>query len=316
MPQNTKLIVKNGRRTIMKISGGTRMISIQNITKSYQSVKAVDNVSFDVKPGEIVGFIGPNGAGKSTTIKILLNYIFADQGEASIQGMSCITHAKDIKRTLGYIPSEVNFYPELTALEVINYTMQMHNCTNTVFRDTLCADFHVDQHKKMKELSLGNKKKVAIVSALVIEPRVLIMDEPTNGLDPLIQKVLFQYTKQAALNKTTILISSHNLREIQEHCDRVIFIKQGRIIQSIDLNTLQLSGKFVKLKGDIHGLEHLASQVLSLTEDSIAAIFTISLPDLIQILQNRTIDDLVIEDVSIEHQFIEYYKEDVHETTR
>ena len=291
------------------------MISIHNISKSYHTTKAIDNVSFDVQPGEIVGFIGPNGAGKSTTIKVLLNYLFADHGDASILNMSCITKSKDIKQVLGYVPSEVNFYPELTALEVINHTMRTHNCTNVTLRDTLCDDFQVDTHKRMKELSLGNKKKVAIVCALVIEPQVLIMDEPTNGLDPLIQKMLFQHVKHAASKNTAILISSHNLREIQEHCDRAIFIKSGKIIQTIDLKSLPLSGKFVKLKGDIRGLEALASQVLSQDKTSIAAIFTLPLNDLMTTLSNRDIQDLIIEDVSIEHQFIEYYKENTHETS-
>lgn len=287
------------------------MIEVKGITKHYGSLKAVDDVSFNVAKGEILGFIGPNGAGKSTTIKLLMNYIFADGGNASILGKDVEKKSHIIKKDLGYVSSEVNFYSELTVEEIIFMSMKFHEVEDMEYYHELMTKFMLDSHKKMKELSLGNKKKVALVSALVIRPKVLIMDEPTNGLDPLIQKVLFSILKDLAKDGVAILISSHNMKEIQDYCDRVMFIKKGKLIETISLKDVKLYGKYVKVKGDVNSLRTVSSTILSETKDSISFIYTEDINDLLEILSKLSITDLVVEDVSMEHQFLEYYQDEV-----
>lgn len=286
------------------------MIKITNLSKSYNQVKAIDQVSFELKPGEILGFIGPNGAGKSTTIKTLLNYIYPDSGSATINGLNIFTESKKIKQTLSYVSSEVNFYPDLSIEETIQLSLDIHNIKDHTYRDELFKLFQVESHKKIKELSLGNKKKVSLVAALVVKPQIIIMDEPTNGLDPLIQKKLFNLLKELASQGCSILVSSHNMNEIQEHCDRVVFIKSGKIIDTIIVKDISLNGKYIKVKGDIESLVPMAQEILNKTETSISMIYAQSLNSLLQHLSTLNIDDLSIEDVSMEHRYLKYYQED------
>lgn len=288
------------------------MIRVSNLSKSFGSLKAVDNVSFELKEGEILGFIGPNGAGKSTTIKVLLNYIFADSGDARILDMDVVSDSNLIKQQVGYVSSEVNFYPELKVEDMIFISMDFHGARDMEYYHELMSKFDLDPNKRMRELSLGNKKKVALIAALVIKPKVLIMDEPTNGLDPLNQKILFGILKSLAASGVSVLISSHNMKEIQDHCDRVMFIKQGRLIETISLDDISLYGKYVKIIGDINGLFDLAQEVLSMDETSIAMIYVDSIERLLSSLSGRMIDDIVIEDVSMEHRFLKYYSDEVN----
>jgi len=288
------------------------MIRVSNLSKSFGSLKAVDNVSFELIEGEILGFIGPNGAGKSTTIKVLLNYIFADSGDARILDMDVVSDSNLIKQQVGYVSSEVNFYPELKVEDMIFISMDFHGARDMEYYHELMSKFDLDPNKRMRELSLGNKKKVALIAALVIKPKVLIMDEPTNGLDPLNQKVLFGILKSLAASGVSVLISSHNMKEIQDHCDRVMFIKQGRLIETISLDDIILYGKYVKIIGDINGLSDLAQEVLSMDETSIAMIYVDSIEQLLSFLSGRMIDDIVIEDVSMEHRFLKYYSDEVN----
>lgn|SRR5690554_2667255 len=288
------------------------MIRVSNLSKSFGSLKAVDNVSFELIEGEILGFIGPNGAGKSTTIKVLLNYIFADSGDARILDMDVVSDSNLIKQQVGYVSSEVNFYPELKVEDMIFISMDFHGARDMEYYHELMSKFDLDPNKRMRELSLGNKKKVALIAALVIKPKVLIMDEPTNGLDPLNQKVLFGILKSLAASGVSVLISSHNMKEIQDHCDRVMFIKQGRLIETISLDDISLYGKYVKIIGDINGLSDLAQEVLSMDETSIAMIYVDSIEQLLSFLSGRMIDDIVIEDVSMEHRFLKYYSDEVN----
>lgn len=286
------------------------MITIQNLSKIYNNKYAIKDVCLNIEPGEIYGFVGPNGAGKSTTIKALLNFIFPDEGTLSIAGFDAITQNKDIKQIVGYVPSEVNFYPEQTGYDLIKLSANLHGITDFDRLNKLCDDFQVEKHKKMKALSLGNKKKIAIVCALAINPKVLIMDEPTSGLDPLIQSELFKHLKEMAQNGVTIFISSHNLREIQEHCDRVAFIKNGEILKVVLLNDYRLSGKFVHCEGEVDPLRPLAQKIISDKPNSLSFIYDGKLQDLFVALSNTALRDVSIEDLSIEHQFIELYKEE------
>ena len=288
------------------------MIQAKHLSKSYKNIKAVDDISFTLRSGEILGFIGPNGAGKSTTIKMLLNYIFPDSGSASILDFDIITQAQSIKKETAYVSSEVNFYPELKVFEILKLTQDFYGIKDSQYTDFLSTLFQLDLNKKMKELSLGNKKKGALVCAFLIKPKVLIMDEPTNGLDPLIQKKLFQLLKQLAQKGCAILVSSHNLKEIQDHCDRVMFIKEGVLLDILDINDTSLNTKYIKIKGDYDKAIPFAQQILSQDETTLEMTYSGDLSELLKVLATLDLDDISIEPVSMEQQFLSYYASEDH----
>lgn len=285
------------------------VISIKKISKDYKGVLAIDAVSLDLNQGEIFGFIGPNGAGKSTTIKVLLNYILADSGTAEVSGFDSVSDNKEIKKRVGYVSSEVNFYPEMSALEIIKLSMRLHDIKEETELNRLLDLFLIEKNKKIKNMSLGNKKKVGIVSALVLNTPILILDEPTNGLDPLMQNVLFKELKRRASLGHTIFVSSHNLQEVQDHCDRVAFIKGGKIIQIVKMSETLTEGKYVRVRGEVQKLLKLDKHILMERENEMSFIFKGEISLLISTLSHMSVDNLIIENLSLEHQFLGYYNE-------
>ena len=285
------------------------VISIKKISKDYKGVLAIDAVSLDLNQGEIFGFIGPNGAGKSTTIKVLLNYILADSGTAEVSGFDSVLDNKEIKKRVGYVSSEVNFYPEMSALEIIKLSMRLHDLKEEMELNRLLDLFLIEKNKKIKNMSLGNKKKVGIVSALVLNTPILILDEPTNGLDPLMQNVLFKELKRRASLGHTIFVSSHNLKEVQDHCDRVAFIKGGKIIQIVKMSETLTEGKYVRVRGEVQKLLKLDKHILMERENEMSFIFKGEISLLISTLSHMSVDNLIIENLSLEHQFLGYYNE-------
>lgn len=167
------------------------IIETKNLTKNYGKNRGIENINISVSKGEIYGFIGPNGAGKSTTIKTLLNFIYPSDGSATIFGKDIIKESSTIKEEIGYVPSEVRYYDSVKVKDIIKYAQSFYPQTSNNDVEKICRELELDMEKKMDELSLGNKKKVAIAQALISKPKLLILDEPTNGLDPLMQKKLF-----------------------------------------------------------------------------------------------------------------------------
>ncbi len=211
-------------------------ISIAHLKKNYGKHVGTKDVTFSVEEGEIFGFVGPNGAGKSTTIRILLNFIFADAGGAAICGKDCVKDARQIKTFTGYVPSDVRLYGDMRVSELLKYNAAFYGHDQSSEAKRLCGLFGLEAGKRFRALSSGNKKKAALICAMAAKPRVLILDEPTNGLDPMVQKDLFSELKLLAAGGVTVLLSSHNLAEVQEYCDRVAFIRDGEIIAVSDLD--------------------------------------------------------------------------------
>jgi ABC-2 type transport system ATP-binding protein len=211
-------------------------IHIKSLKKTYGKHVGTKDVTFSVNEGELFGFVGPNGAGKSTTIKILLGFIFANSGTATICGKDVARESKEIKKFTGYVPADVRLYDNLRISELLAWNARFHESASYAAEvERLCDLFEIDREKRFSELSTGNKKKVSIVCAIAPVPKVLILDEPTNGLDPVMQKRLFAELKDLTGRGVTVLLSSHNLNEVQEYCDRVAFIKDGTILAVKDL---------------------------------------------------------------------------------
>ena len=214
------------------------VIEIKNLTKNYGKARGIIDVNLNVEQGEVFGFIGPNGAGKSTTIRTLLGLIYPTSGSATIFGKDCTTHP-EVRNELGYLPSEVFYYDNMRVIDLLKYSASFYkkDCTKRI--NELAEIMDLDLKKKIDDLSFGNKKKVGIVQGLLHEPKLIILDEPTSGLDPLMQQKFFELIELENKKGATLFFSSHILSEVQKMCNRVAFIKDGKIIKLEKMSTLQ-----------------------------------------------------------------------------
>lgn len=205
------------------------VIKTDHLTKYYGKARGIVDLSLSVEEGEFFGFIGPNGAGKSTTIRLLMGLMRATSGSASIYGMNIGDNKKKILENTGYIPSEAMFYPGTTVSEILKLSAGLRHMDCSAEARRLCERLQLDPGKKTDELSLGNRKKTAIVCALQHRPGLYIFDEPTSGLDPLIQKEFFEILQERNAEGATIFLSSHILSEVQRWCSRAAVIREGRL---------------------------------------------------------------------------------------
>ncbi|MGF2145083.1 ABC transporter ATP-binding protein [Vagococcus fluvialis] len=288
------------------------IVEMNGLTKSYKGVKAVNNVSLSIEDGEIFGFIGPNGAGKSTTIKMLLNFIYPTTGEAKIFGKDCVKDSLEIKKEVGYVSSDVRYYQDMTSLDIFNYTAKFHKLkSNQKVIDEYIKYFEIEPHKKIVDLSLGNKKKVAIVSALLQNPKLLILDEPTNGLDPMMQHRLFDLLEKKSKEGMTIFLSSHDLHEIQAHCDRAAFIKNGEIIAVEMIDKGKDLEKKVTLTSNevtIEELTKIGATQVNQKETYFEFIYQQDINPLLTYLSQKKIADVEIKPLDLEDKFLSMYE--------
>ncbi|MPM59298.1 Vitamin B12 import ATP-binding protein BtuD [bioreactor metagenome] len=288
------------------------VIEIKNLTKTYGKSRGIDGVTLSVRQGEIYGFIGPNGAGKSTTIKVLLNLIFPNSGEAKLFGLDCVTDTTKIKEDLGYVPSEVRYYDDVKVGEIINYAKTFKKNIDEEYVEHLIKTFDVDLNKKIFELSLGNKKKVALIQAFIHKPKLLILDEPTNGLDPLVQQKLFTELVALKNSGSTIFLSSHNLTEVEEFCDRVAIIKEGKIIEVKNIEEFaHKKVKRISLKLS-HNLSEevkaLGGEIMEFKDNLLVFNYSSDINKLLSLLVKYPVEDLIIEEKKLSEVFMAYYE--------
>lgn len=217
------------------------MIEVHELVKRYCGgrVCGVDGMSFTVREGEIFGLIGQNGAGKSTTIRILMDLIRRDSGIARIGGLDCAKGSREIKRFTAYMPTEVRCYPAARVGELLDYACRLRGLDKRCWHP-LAERFALDPTKRFRELSVGNRRKLSIVQALMGAPRLMILDEPTGGLDPLMQDAFFSALLDARRGGATVFFSSHNLSDVQRLCDRVALVRGGRVQSMPDLKGLRM----------------------------------------------------------------------------
>lgn len=286
------------------------IIEVRDLTKRYDhgKVRGIENMNFTVEEGELFGFIGPNGAGKSTTIRILMNMLHADSGTAKIFGMDCRTRSRIIKRETGYMPSEVHYYAGASVHELLDYACKLRGIKKGCWQE-LAEYFQLDASKKFRELSMGNRRKLSIIAAMMHNPRLLILDEPTGGLDPLMQEKFFDKLTESRNNGATIFFSSHNLGEVQKYCTRVALVKDGSIRMMPDLASLPMHSVELVTSSDCGALiEKLHATGVSQINGRIS--FMIPGEDirpLMTMLSGMDIADVVITKPSLEQMFHKIY---------
>ena len=290
------------------------IIDITGLSKFYGKARGIEHINLEIGEGEIFGFIGPNGAGKSTTIRILMNLIFPTGGSARIMGMDVIRDTKKIKMQVGYIPSDASAYSSMNVNEFLSYCIRFFNVQNGAQRISELSElFELDLTRQITDLSLGNRKKVSIIQSLLHSPKLLILDEPTTGLDPLMQSVFFELLHSENKKGMTIFFSSHILGEVQMFCKRVAIIKGGKIIQIEDIDNLrkkQLKKVSVELGHlsteslSIHGVEN----VITGPGNTLSFMYSGNINELVNFLSGKKIINLMIEEPSLDEIFLHYYK--------
>ena len=287
------------------------VLEVKKLKKYYGKIRGVEDVSLSIKKGEIYGFIGPNGAGKSTTIRTIMSLINKTSGNIYINGKELDKNDIETKKIIGYLPSEINLYDDMTVKDILNYHESFYDKDISKRRKELVKLLKLDEKKKLEDLSLGNKKKVGIVLALMHEPEILILDEATSGLDPIMQNIFYDLILQEKNKGKTILYSSHILSEVSKICDTIGFIKEGKIIKEDTVENIK-KDSFTYLtieSSDIDKIKkELKLKVIEEHKNEAKFINNLEPEELLNKLSKYKIDRLLIEEVTLEDLFINYYK--------
>ena len=283
-------------------------IQTASLTKYYGKARGIINLNLTVEEGECFGFIGPNGAGKSTTIRTLLGLISPSSGSATVLGKDIVKEKEAILRETGYLPSEAMFYPGMRVKDVLKFSADLRKKDCSGEAAALCERLQLDPSRKVSELSFGNRKKVAIVCALQSNPRLLILDEPTGGLDPLMQHAFFEIVREKHRAGATVLFSSHILSEVERNCTRAAVIREGQIIacDTVD-NLAKTNARRVSFHGAV-SLEGLPGiRDLQQAGDSFSFLYSGSTNVLLRRLADGDVHGLSISEPDLEEVFLHYY---------
>jgi ABC-2 type transport system ATP-binding protein len=294
---------------------GTAAIEVHGLTKNFGSVRALDGLDLTVAEGEVHGFLGPNGAGKSTTIRVLLGLARADSGTARLLGGDPWTDAVALHRQIAYVPGDVTLWPSLTGGETIDLLARMRGGINENRRAELVERFGLDPSKKARTYSKGNRQKVSLVSAFASNARLLLLDEPSSGLDPLMENVFQQCVTEARERGATVLLSSHILAETEALCERVTIIRAGKTVESGTLESMRhLSRTSIRAEmigdpgdlGAIDGVEDVSLEGHTLR----AQVDGGSLGEVIRRLGSAGVRSLVSQPPTLEDLFLRHYDVD------
>ena len=286
-------------------------IKTEKLTKYYGRARGIIDLDLTVEKGDYFGFIGPNGAGKSTTIRTLLGLLSPTSGSGSVLGLDISREKEAILQKAGYLPSEAVFYSGMKVKDIIKLSAQLRGLECTAQAAELCERLQLDASRKVDDLSFGNRKKVAIVCALQSDPELLILDEPTGGLDPLMQKEFFDILAERNRKGVTIFLSSHVLHEIQRNCKRAAVIKEGRIIACDTVETLsKTNAKRVRIRGtaDLTGLPGIKD--LCEADGAVSFLYNGEMGTLLRRLSDGDIKDLGVSDPDLEEIFMHYYEKE------
>jgi ABC-2 type transport system ATP-binding protein len=291
-------------------------IRTEGLTKYYGNVHAIEDLDLEVRHGEVFGFLGPNGAGKTTTIRALLHFIFPTRGSASVLGMDSITEAVPIRRRIGYMPSEYAMYPNLTGAECLRYYANLRGGVDAAAVAALAERLDADLTRKISDLSSGNKQKVALIQAFMSKPELLILDEPSNGLDPLMQQELQAIIREARDDGRTVFLSSHSLSEVERVADRVAILREGHLVVVERVDTLKR--KAIR-RLDLEFEEPVAAEALARVPgvrtveargNSLSVTFEGAMDALLRAALEHQVVNLNSREADLEEIFLAYYRGD------
>ncbi len=283
---------------------------VENLNKLYGNVVGVDNISFNLKEGEILGLIGPNGAGKTTTIRAIMGLIKATSGNVSLLNEDAYKNGHLVRGEVGYVGAELSFMPNLTVKENLQFVANVKGVPLDRVNE-LCSKLELTLSSKAKNLSLGNKKKMCLVMALLASPKVIILDEPTLGLDPLVKQNLNKILLEEKKRGASIIISSHELTEVQRLCDRVAIIKDGKVVaveEMENLKTKRLKKVTLETKYSIPQVN--LSGVSDLKQEGNLTTFNYNgeLKKLVEFLNSVDVENIDIQECDLESIFMHFYE--------
>lgn len=294
-----------------------KQIILEKLSKRYHGAKeySLHDVSLEVASGEVYGFLGANGAGKSTTIRTLLNFIQPTNGSATICGLDIVKDSVEVKKHVGYLSGEIALYDKMTGRDFLHYMADLQPLKNKHYSSELVKRFEAQPNKPLGTLSKGNRQKFGLIQAAQHQPDVLILDEPTSGLDPLMQEEFFKLIHEFRENGATVFVSSHNFSEVQRMCDRIGFIRDGKLVAEQTLSELasQAAHTFSLTFADKAPLADLqkitGAKITSHDEHHLTISVEGELSPLFQILGKHHVTRLEQQAVNLEEEFMQFYSE-------
>ncbi|MCZ7525309.1 MAG: ABC transporter ATP-binding protein [Acidimicrobiia bacterium] len=293
-------------------------IETERLTKSYGRARGIVEVDLVVPRGEVFGFLGPNGAGKTTTIRVLLDFLRPTSGRARVLGLDSRDDSVEIRRRVGYLPGDPAFYPRLTGRELLAWLARMRGGVDQEVIDGLADRLGLDLGRTLRALSRGNRQKVAVVQAFMHRPDVLVLDEPTAGLDPLVRLEVARMVREASEEGRSVFLSSHVLDEVQDLCDQVGIIREGRLVAVERVGDLRARSLRTVTLRFAQPVDPAPFRALPNVRDVTAADTTLHLriggsPDaLVKLAARHEVLDLVSEPADLEETFLTYYRGDGH----
>ncbi len=292
-------------------------IETHGLTKHYGDIHALIDLDLEITPGEIFGFLGPNGSGKTTMIRAILDEIRPTAGRASILGMDTHQHSVDIRRFIGYVPGDLAMYPNLTGRDTLTYFSNLRGGVDWSYVEDVADRLDADLTKKVGDLSSGNRQKIGLIQAFMNKPQVLIMDEPSTGLDPLVQREFQTMMREVAAEGRTVFLSSHTLSEVQRVADRVGIIRRGRLIALESISSLR--SKAIRrvdlyfdepVDGDV--FQHLPGvRDVTVENDHVTLSFDGRIETLFEAITGRHhLVDITTQEADLEEIFLTFYRDE------
>lgn len=287
-------------------------IELKKLTKFFGAIPAVLEADLTVEEGDFFGFVGPNGSGKSTTIRMMMNYIRPSSGSVTIFGMDSRLQSSRLKKLVGYVPSELDYYMDMKAMEIIRYVAAMQHVKDKTRIAELCELFEVDTLRRISHMSLGNRKKIALVLALLHRPKLLILDEPTSGLDALVKRRFKDLLLEENIKGTTVFFCNHDIGEVQELCNKTAIIRRGSILEVAPTDQLSSSDtRRITLKttdnlSALFSLFRISDPVVK--GDLISFSYRGVMDPFVKALGNYEIQDLRVSLPSLEDAIIRFYE--------
>ena len=312
--------------TVSQVAGANRpnpatglAIQAQNLTKRYGQARGVTDLNLEVREGEVFGFLGPNGAGKTTTIRMFLNLLKPTSGRVTLLGLDSQQDSVEIRKHIGYLPGEFSLYPNLTGAKTLEYFANLRGGVDWTRIKNMAERLELDLTKKFRQYSRGNKQKVGIIQALMHHPRLLVLDEPTGGLDPLNQQEFYKMVEEARQEGTTVFFSSHIMSEVEKICDRVGIIREGQLIKVgniVDLTDLKnhhieliFSGKVpAEVFAKLPGVDHVEASSEEGREILRCTVRSEALDHVVKTAAHYPLVDFISREPSLEETFLDYYR--------